>query len=281
MMGMNPSQAPMTLSQKPGNSPGKLMKQNMAALMMRQSVNSQLSKKDYDDRGRSMLDCLRKLYEESRRVHIADLNGEEVFNESVKNFDGTVQKDEVLYSLLNNEKLSLTRIEISQIISLMLDINRDDGGRVDIDELHFSFKSYIKYYELIEQRIIDMLEKFKISISKKFEIQDLMNEMVAEIESKAMDSKMPLVQLREIIEDRHGITIRDALYDQFSMFFDLDRDQQVYITSLCEYIKNQSSRKINFFKVNTSVITNQISEYVKNSIDTNPGCMATLEEEFK
>ena len=52
----------------------------------------------------------------------------------------------------------------------MLDINRDDGGRVDIDELHFSFKSYIKYYELIEQRIIDMLEKFKISISKKFEI---------------------------------------------------------------------------------------------------------------
>ena len=137
--------------------------------MMRQSVNS-LSKKDYDDRGRSMLDCLRKLYEESRRVHITDLNGEEVFNESIKNFDGTVQKDEVLYSLLNNEKLSLTRIEISQVISLMLDINRDDGGRVDIDELHFSFKSYIKYYELIEQRIIDMLEKFKISISKKFEI---------------------------------------------------------------------------------------------------------------
>ena len=33
--------------------------------------------------------------------------------------------------------------------------------------------------------------------------------------------------------------------------------------------------------MNTSVITNQISEYVKNSIDTNPGCMATLEEEFK
>ena len=60
-----------------------------------------------------MLDCLRKLYEESRRVQISDLNGEEVFNESIKNFDGTVQKDEVLYSLLNNEKLSLTRIEIS------------------------------------------------------------------------------------------------------------------------------------------------------------------------
>jgi len=52
----------------------------------------------------------------------------------------------------------------------MMNINRDDNGRVDIDELHFSFKSYVKYYELIEQRIIDMLEKFKLSISKKFEI---------------------------------------------------------------------------------------------------------------
>jgi hypothetical protein len=89
MMGLNPGATAMTLTQA-GHSPGKLMKQNMAALMMRQSVNSQLSKKDYDDRGRSMLDCLRKLYEESRRVHIADLNGEEVFSESVKNFDGTV-----------------------------------------------------------------------------------------------------------------------------------------------------------------------------------------------
>jgi hypothetical protein len=95
----------------------------------------------------------------------------------------------------------------------MLDINRDDAGRVDVDELHFSFKSYLKYYELIEQRIVDLLEKFKLSISKKFEIQDLMNELVAEIEARAVDSKMPLVQLREIIEDRHGIIIRDAIYD--------------------------------------------------------------------
>ena len=65
---------------------------------------------------------------------------------------------------------------------------------------------------------------------------------------------MPVVQLREIIEDRHGIMIRDAIYDQFSQYFDLDRDGQVYVTSLCEYIKSPSSRKINFFKVNTNVI---------------------------
>ena len=107
----------------------------------------------------------------------------------------------------------------------MLDINRDDQGRIDVDELHFSFKSYVKYYELVEQRIIDMLEKFKISISKKFEIQDLMDEFVAEIESKSEDSKMSILQLREIIEDRHGIMIRDAIYDQFTQFFDLDRNQ--------------------------------------------------------
>ena len=48
---------------------------------------------------------------------------------------------------------------------------------------------------------------------------------MAEIESKADESKMSIVQLREIIEDRHGIQIRDALYDQFMSFFDLDRDQ--------------------------------------------------------
>ena len=133
--------------------------------------------------------------------------------EDVKNFDGSVQKDEVMYSLLNSDKFSMTRIEISQIIALMLDINRDDQGRVDIDEIHFSYKSYIKYYELIEQRIIDMLEKFKLSISKKFENQEDVDEFVAEIESKATESKISATELREIIEDRHGIVIRDAIYD--------------------------------------------------------------------
>ena len=161
-----------------------------------------------------------------------------------------------MYSLLNSDKFSMTRIEISQIVALMLDINRDDQGRVDIDEIHFSYKSYIKYYELIEQRIIDMLEKFKLSISKKFEHQEDLDEFVAEIESKATESKMSATELREIIEDRHGIVIRDAIYDQFVLFFDLDRDQQVYVTSLLEYIRNSSSKKINFYKVNSNVIAN-------------------------
>ena len=75
----------------------------------------------------------------------------------------------------------------------MLDINRDDQGRIDVDELQFSFKSYIKYYELIEQRIVDLLEKFKISIIKKLELQDIVLEVVAEIEQKCEDSKMPAI----------------------------------------------------------------------------------------
>ena len=36
-----------------------------------------------------------------------------MFREDLKNFDGTVQKDEVLTSLLNNEKYAMTRIEIN------------------------------------------------------------------------------------------------------------------------------------------------------------------------
>jgi len=64
-------------------------------------------------------------------------------------------------------------------------------------------------------------------------------------------------------------------------FFDLDRDQQVYITSFCEYMKQPSSQKINFYKVNSNVIMTQISEYVRNAVETNQDCIIKLEEEFK
>jgi hypothetical protein len=104
---------------------------------------------------------------------------------------------------------------VASIVHLMMNINRDDQGKIDIDELHFSYKSYIKYYELIEQRILDMLEKFKLSISKKFEVPDLILEFVAEVEQRSRDSKISMIEFREILEDRHGIQIRDALYDQF------------------------------------------------------------------
>jgi len=269
----------MTKTQAGKGSPSKMMPQNIAQLL-RQSLNSNMSA-DYDQRKQNMLNCLRKLFEEARASGIEELNGESIFKDEIKNFDGTVQKEEVIYSLLNNQQFSLTRVEVAQIVQLMLDINRDDQGKVDVDELHFSYRSYIKYYELIEQRIVDMLEKFKISIVKKLELQDLVLELAADIESKADDSKMAVIELREILEDRNGIQIRDALYDQFMQFFDLDRDQQVYITSLCEYLKLPSAQKINFFKVNTNIITNQISEFIANSIETQPECLQKLEDEFK
>jgi hypothetical protein len=51
-----------------------------------------------------------------------------------------------------------------------------------------------------------------------------MEEFVAELESRSTESKISTIEFREIIEDRHGIIIRDAIYDQFSQFFDLDRN---------------------------------------------------------
>lgn len=145
----------------------KVMHKNIASIL-RQSVNSQVAA-DYDQRDQSMLNAMRKLFEEARSQAIDELNSEAIFKDEVKNFDGTVQKDEVIYTFLNSESFSLTRTEIASIVQIMLDINRDDRGQIDIDELHFSYKSYIKYYEIMEQRILDLLEKFKISISKKFD----------------------------------------------------------------------------------------------------------------
>lgn len=55
----------------------------------------------------------------------------------------------------------------------------------------------------------------------------------------------------------------------------------MYITSFCEYLKNPSSTTINYFKVNKAIISGQIADYVKNSIETAPECLLTLEDEFK
>ena len=72
------------------------------------------------------------------------------WEDDIKDFEGKVHKDEVIYTFLNHEGFSLTRAELAQIIQLMLDINRDDQGQIDVDELHFSYISYQKYYEIIE-----------------------------------------------------------------------------------------------------------------------------------
>lgn len=50
-----------------------------------------------------------------------------------------MKKDEVIYSLLEKEELTLTRSEVANICGLMLNINRDDHNNVDVDELQYSF----------------------------------------------------------------------------------------------------------------------------------------------
>jgi len=86
-----------------------------------------------------MLTCLRKLFAEARSLSLTELNGEPIFKEDQKNFDGSIQKDVFVSTMLNSEDMALTRIEVSSIVNLLLDINRDDKGKVDVDELHFSY----------------------------------------------------------------------------------------------------------------------------------------------
>lgn len=181
--------------------------------LLRQSLNSQLMGQDYDQRDRSMLSSMRKLFEEARANDIDELNSSKIFPDEHKYFDGTVNKDEVAYQLLNAEQFTLTRSEVGSVILLMANISRDDGGKVDVDELHFSYVSYLKYYEVIEQRVVDILEKVKICVSKKIDSIEQLLMLTADLESKATDSKVPLLELRMLFEDQHGITMRDALYD--------------------------------------------------------------------
>jgi hypothetical protein len=48
---------------------------------------------------------------------------------------------------------------------------------------------------------------------KRIEDEDSVEQLTANIESKSKDSKISLMEFREIIEDRHGVVMRDALYD--------------------------------------------------------------------
>jgi hypothetical protein len=160
-----------------------------------------------------MLSSMRKLFEEARASSLDELNSSKLFPDEHKYFDGSVNKDEVAYQLLNAEMFTLTRSEVGSVILLLSNVNHDDGGKVDVDELHFSYVSYLKYYEVIEQRVLDVLEKVKICVSKKIDNIEQLLALTTDVESKATDSKVPLLDLRMLFEDQHGITMRDALYD--------------------------------------------------------------------
>ena len=96
------------------------------ALLRQSAPNVTSVKKDYENKRQTMLGCLRKLFNEARTCNVDELNGEQLFNNEAKNLDGSVSKDTVLSTLLTNEQFSLTRLEVSSMLDLMLDINRDD-----------------------------------------------------------------------------------------------------------------------------------------------------------
>lgn len=61
-------------------------------------------KKDYDIRQNSYLSAMRKLFEEIRTSgEIGEINSENLFKNEIRNHDGTVHKDEFVYTLLNTE----------------------------------------------------------------------------------------------------------------------------------------------------------------------------------
>ena len=66
---------------------------------------------------------------------------------------------------------------------------------------------------------------------------------------------MSIQELRDIFENQ-GLFLGNSLYDQFSTYFDLDRNGSIYVTSFLEFLKNPGMKTINFFKVNPIVIAN-------------------------
>lgn len=113
------------------------------------------------------MNALRKLFEEVRRSpDLTDLNSDDIFGQEVRTFSGEVHKDDFIYVVLDKEQFTLTRSEASNICDLMTNITGKDQA-VDIDEMQYSLQSYLKYYELIEKRVIDLLEKIKLAIVKR------------------------------------------------------------------------------------------------------------------
>jgi hypothetical protein len=83
------------------------------------------------------------------------------------------------------------------------------------------------------------------------------------------------------MEDKRGIVIRDAMYDQLASYFDLDRDGTIYIASFCNYLRDPQINHFNFFKLNPSILTAHITDYVRNCLGSKPEQIDLLESEFK
>jgi hypothetical protein len=51
-------------------------------------------------------------------------------------------------------------------------------------------------------------------------------------------------------------------------YFDLDRNGQIYIASVVQYLQDSRLSEFNFFKVNPAVITAHITDYVRNCVSS-------------
>ena len=61
----------------------------------------------------------------------------------------------------------------------------------------------------------------------------------------------------------------------------MDRNDQIYITSFCEFMKNPSMLSFNFFKVHPAIIVNLVADYIKNEIYIKPDTLSILENDIK
>ena len=55
---------------------------------------------------------------------------------------------------------------------LSVDPHFNDKGRINLDELQYSYVAYTKYYELVSSRVADLLEKIKLAVCKKVGLPD-------------------------------------------------------------------------------------------------------------
>src|SRR5437764_275023 len=100
------------------------------ANFFRSSLNMSGTGKDFDLRKMTYLNCLRKLFEESRACHIEELNSDDLFKETMRNFDGSIKKEDFIFAIMNKVEYSMTRTEITNICTLLLNINRNDNNNI-------------------------------------------------------------------------------------------------------------------------------------------------------
>ena len=203
-----------------------------------------------------------------------------------KNYDGTIKVNDFIYALLNTKSFTLTRSEISNIVSTLVippstkSSSKPIDQSMDLEDLQRSYRAYLTYYDSIEGRIKDLLEKFNIQVSRKIQEIGQHEEFVASIESKSVESRISTTDLKDIF-DNNGIYLKDILFDQLSSYFDLDRNDQIYITSFCDFLRTPSMQNFNFLKVHPIILVNLVAEYVKNEIQLRPDTIVDLEIELK